>query len=466
MSTHHRRSRLRLLPPALVLLLALVLGACVHQAQPLVPVPPPGTPAPADGTLPLAANLDELRAKDPALGEKLAAMDRAGDGDGVFTRGDAWAAGEPQLFADLHIHPFMRFTLGGIYDGLPDSTRVADDASINVTTQVTIPTLRRGATNVLFASAYVGTLTTGDDPQKARLRDDFEEAMWQIGRTKAWIEAHPESMEVARSAEDVERITKNGRIAVVLCIEGGHVIRRVEDVDAFFDAGVRMITIAHFSDNALAGAAGSNAAHPENFNFSAHHEPREGGWVANPRGLTELGEQAVHRMVERGMIVDLAHASDRTVFDVLEATKDHPVPMVVSHSASRELHPSERNVSDAVVRAVAERGGVVALTAWRTQLVSKGIPECQAFAIHLRRFLAVAGADHIAVGTDFNGMIQRPRACRLHQGGVHETGVRHVGDMPELLQTAVEHGVPPAAIEGMGANMLRVLRDVQAAASM
>lgn len=433
------------------------LAGCVHYPAPLAAPPASMAPVSDPEVLPFAAKLDAaFEKKDPALFAELSEMDRAGDRDGVFTRGDAWKAGRPQLFADMHAHVFMADTLGSVYDGRPDSKRLAGKPLTIATTQLTFGSMRRGALNVVVSPIYVPSVIRAT---RGNRLDDFEEALRQAEAAKAFAKAHPAEMEIALTAADARRIAGAGKIAVILAVEGGHVIRTVKDVDALHAAGVRFLTITHFSDNALAAAAASSGKHPENFNFSGPREPREGGWFANTKGLTPLGRDVVRRMAEVGMLIDIAHASDVAIRDVLAATEDLAVPLIVTHTASRTLHPSERNVSDETVRAVAARGGVVGLTVWRTQLVAAGIDECKAFGAHFRHLLSVAGPEHIALGSDFNGMVQRPLPCE------GKTGLRHAGDLPELYQSLVEEGVPPRVIEGMGENVLRALEAAERIAS-
>ncbi len=115
-----------LLVRASSLLCLLLLAGCVHRPRPLVPPPPPPAREVDDTVLPFAKVLDSsFAASDPAFSARLGAMDAAGDRDGVFTRGDAWSAGEStQIFTDLHIHPFMAYALRPWFRGAPDSKRI------------------------------------------------------------------------------------------------------------------------------------------------------------------------------------------------------------------------------------------------------------------------------------------------------------------------------------------------------
>ncbi|HVO31265.1 MAG TPA: hypothetical protein VMV18_11030, partial [bacterium] len=195
---------------SLAAVLGAFLAACVHLPRPQTPFPARPAPAPLEGALPFYAVLDSnLAAADPALSARLRALDAAGDHDGVFTRGDAWAAGEgTQLFADLHVHPFMNRALPFFTGGL-DSSRIARSPTTILRTQMNLPTLARSANNVLFASVYVDLFhVTARGRMKAALR--------QIDAAKTFAAAHPDRVEIAYSAADVRRIVASHRTAIVL----------------------------------------------------------------------------------------------------------------------------------------------------------------------------------------------------------------------------------------------------------
>ena len=443
---------------------------CVHRPTPRVPPPAAKAPAPSDA-LPFAARLADV--SDPALKERLAAMDRAGDRDGVFTRGDAHAAGDPRagLFLDLHAHAFMSEALP-LWKGLPHSTcgcpeaheaprptdppgcrcDLAHGPSDLTSTQLTFDMLLRGGTRVIVVPVYVG-LFHPVNPMKAALE--------QLAFIRDYAAEHSDRMGIARSAAEARAIAAEGKIAVILAVEGGHMIERAEDVDVLWDAGVRLLTIAHFVDNGLAAAAVSDLEHLENFNLFSPRARRDGTMV-NTLGLTALGRRVVRHMAARGMVIDVAHASDESIRDVLEATRDRPVPLVLSHTAARSLHPAERNAPDDLVRAIAARGGVAAVSAWRVQLIADGIEECRAVSAHVRHFLEIAGPAHVALGTDFNGGISRTRACDPPEPvGLGATGLRHAGDLPWLYQQLADDGVPPEVLEGFAENVLRVFETAE-----
>jgi membrane dipeptidase len=178
-----------------------------------------------------------------------------------------------------------------------------------------------------------------------------------------------------------EREKNKGKVGALLSLEGMHALEgNLDAVDELYAAGFRMLGFAHFFDNEVSG--------------SAHGVKKE--------GLTELGRSVVKRMEERGMTIDLAHSSGKTIDDVLAiATR----PVVVSHTGVRGTCNNNRNLSDAQLRAIARNGGVVGIGYWDTATCGK---DAKAIAGALRHAVSVAGIDHVGLGSDFDGAISAP----------------------------------------------------------
>ncbi len=170
-------------------------------------------------------------------------------------------------------------------------------------------------------------------------------------------------------------------VAAVLGVEGAHALEgEVGNVDVLFEAGFRMMAPTHFFDNEWGGSA---------------HGARKGG-------LTEKGREMVRRMEARGMLVDLAHASEETFGDVLKlATR----PVVVSHTGVRGTCDNARNLSDEQLRGVAATGGVVGIGFWDAATCGT---DARSIARSIRHAATVAGARHVALGSDFDGAVTVP----------------------------------------------------------
>ncbi len=174
---------------------------------------------------------------------------------------------------------------------------------------------------------------------------------------------------------------ESGVTAGLLALEGAHALEgRAENVEAMDKAGYRMVGLTHFFDNELAG--------------SAHG--------VNKPGLSPLGREVVRRLEERKMLVDLAHASPRTIDDVLAlATR----PVVVSHTGVRGTCDNGRNLSDDQLRGVARTGGVVGIGYWETAVCGH---DARAIARAILYAVRIAGVEHVGLGSDFDGATTVP----------------------------------------------------------
>lgn len=167
----------------------------------------------------------------------------------------------------------------------------------------------------------------------------------------------------------------------VLAVEGGQALEgELANLERIFEAGFRMMGLVHFFDNALGGSA---------------HGVERGG-------LTEFGRQVVQRMAALGMVVDLAHASEPLLRDVVVTTAR---PVVVSHTGVRATCDNPRNLRDSQLRAVASTGGVIGIGFWPTAVCGEG-PGAIAKAI--RHAVDAVGIDHVGLGSDFDGAVSTP----------------------------------------------------------
>jgi membrane dipeptidase len=191
---------------------------------------------------------------------------------------------------------------------------------------------------------------------------------------------------VIRSASDLRRFLERRAgdptlVAGLLAIEGAHALHgSVADVGRLEAAGYRMVGLAHFFDNAFAGSA---------------HGVAKGG-------LTGAGRELVADLEARQIIVDLAHASAATIDDVLAmATR----PVVVSHTGVRSVADNPRNLTDEQLRGIAATGGLVGIGFWPTAC---GGTDAASIARSIAHAIAIVGADHVGLGSDFDGAVPVP----------------------------------------------------------
>jgi len=267
------------------------------------------------------------------------------------------------------------------------------------------------------------------------------------------VRRHPDEIEFAYTAADVESIVSEGKFAALIAIEGGHAIEEdLENLRHFYDLGIRRMTLTHNVSLSWADAARD---------------------VAISNGLSEFGRDVVREMNHLGMIVDISHVSDEAFWDVLKVTS---APIIASHSNARALADSPRNLTDGMLRAVADNGGVVGIvfefdmvnpalvtnsqlkimTGWHWFTHPRG-PETPLSLIidHIDHVVQVAGIDHVGIGSDLDGLpFFLPK------------DLKDVGDFPNITVELVRRGYSDEDIRKiLGGNMLRVLADVERVAT-
>jgi microsomal dipeptidase-like Zn-dependent dipeptidase len=207
-------------------------------------------------------------------------------------------------------------------------------------------------------------------------------------------------------------------VAGLLGLEGAHALEGdLANLDELQAAGFRMIGLAHFFDNEWAGSA---------------HGVRRGGLTASGRAL-------VARIEERGLLLDLAHASPAAIEDALAVARR---PVVVSHTGVRGTCDNVRNLSDAQLRAVARTGGVVGIGFWEGAVCGGDANAISRAVLHAVR---VAGVDHVGLGSDFDGAVTTP---------FDATGY------PQVTAALLAAGLPEADVaKVMGGNVIQLLRE-------
>ncbi|MFH1764423.1 MAG: dipeptidase [Gemmatimonadota bacterium] len=328
---------------------------------------------------------------------------------------------------------------------------------------VDLPRMEEGGVDVQTVALFVQNFLYGQPGQAPRQARLLLNAMLEA------IEANSDRVELARTGADVERIVAAGKLAMPLAIEGGHAIESsLELLREFHGLGVSSMTLTH------------NVSH--DWADSSADEPRWGG-------LNDLGREVVREMNRLGMVVDISHVSDSTFFDVLEVTED---PVILSHSGVRGINPHRRNISDDMLRALAENGGVVAIVfvlnylspeydeamnalraisrPWFQQVPMAEDPDLRSALDHLNQSrdwpmdnlptlddlldhidhaVQVAGADHVGLGADMYPRTPSP------------LGIRGVEDYPNITRGLKARGYSDEDVRKiMGGNLLRVWMEV------
>jgi membrane dipeptidase len=322
-------------------------------------------------------------------------------------------------------------------------------------THTDIPRLRRGGVGAQFWSVWV--------PPKLKPAEAVQTTLEQIDLVHRMVARHPETFELALTAGDVLRIHKEGRIASLIGLEGGHSIgRSLSVLRMMHRAGARYMTLTHWHNNSWADAGTD--------------DPKHGG-------LSSFGEEVVREMNRLGMLVDLSHVSPDTMRDAMGVSA---APVIFSHSGAYAVNAHRRNVPDEVLRLVSGNGGVVMavfLPAFVSAKVMKHNEKARAkkkrlaakhkknkkaleaamerwsranpapkaslqdVADHIDHIAKVAGIDHAGIGSDYDGMWDTP------------TGLEDVSTYPALLEELLRRGYSDEDIEKIaGRNILRAMR--------
>lgn len=323
---------------------------------------------------------------------------------------------------------------------------------------VDIPRLREGGMRAPFFAMWVPVFFRGAEAVRRTL--DLRDAMQSV------FDAHKDQIELATTAADIERIVKANKIAAFLTIEGGHSIDDdLRVLRMYHRLGVRSMTLTHARNTNWADSANDKPAH---------------------NGLTDFGKEVVREMNRLGMLVDLAHVSDKTFYDALAVTTR---PVIVSHSSMRAISDVPRNVSDEMLRALARNGGVIGINfgmgfinpkdaeklrlatdteAEAPTLTGMALDEYAAenaqklfgtrtnvvatledVADHIDHAVKIAGIDHVGIGSDFDGI------------AATANGLEDVSKMPALVAVLLQRGYSESNLKKiLGENFLRVLREV------
>ncbi len=258
-------------------------------------------------------------------------------------------------------------------------------------------------------------------PKQAR-RSEWVRAIWQIDQLMDFCERSRGQVRVAKRRKDLEDNLREGRISAVLGVEGAHAVEgRIERVGELFAKGVRFMSLTHLSNNELGGSS-----------FP----------LMPPKRLTTLGRAILDEMTRLRMAVDVAHASRRTLKDILS----HPTArLFCSHTGVSGVAPMWRNLSDDALRRIAERGGVVGIIFGTVYLGGRKIDD---LVRHIEHAANVAGEDAVAFGSDFDGMVPLPR------------GMNDVRDLHLLTQALLQRHPERWVEKIIGGNLTRFLADI------
>ncbi len=328
---------------------------------------------------------------------------------------------------------------------------------------------KAGGLDAQFFSIWVEPQLFGATGARAMKRADD-----QIAAVRALAEKHPETWALATSGDDIRAAVNSGKMAALMGLEGGYAIdERLENVKRYYDMGVRYMSPAWSISTSWAGSSGDD--------------------VGRTRGLNEFGKNVVREMNRLGMIVDVSHVSDPAFWDIVNTST---APVVATHSACRAIADVPRNLTDEMIRALANTGGVVNVIfypehlepGWsqkkkqvdaeiatmvqeasaaepgaavhkkmardrvRSREYARRLPPVTVARIvdHIDHIVKLVGIDHVGIGSDFDGV------------QITTTGLATVAELPNLTKELLSRGYSAEDVNKiLGGNMLRVLDAVK-----
>ena len=377
--------------------------------------------------------------------------------DSVDYAAEAERIARESIIADTHIDVPMRISLSG------EDVSVATDKG-----DFDYPRAAAGGLNAAFMSIY----TAAELEAEGRSREVADEL---IDLVEAMVENAPDKFAIARSTADVRAHFEQGLMSLPLGMENGSPLEGdLAALKHFYDRGIRYITLAHSLSNHI-----SDSSYDENRQWN---------------GLSEFGVEVVKEMNRFGIMVDVSHLSDEAFYQVLDVST---VPVIASHSSARHFTPDwERNMSDEMIQALAEHGGVIhvnfgsgfisqAAREYDTERWAKGreymaanpdVTMSEMFSEwmpaytaehgpypyatlddvldHFDHIVALVGVDHVGIGSDYDGV-----------GDTLPIGLKDASTFPNLIRGLLERGYSEEDIRKiLGGNLLRVWEAAEAGA--
>jgi membrane dipeptidase len=362
------------------------------------------------------------------------------------------------ILIDTH-NDITSATVAGLDLGKPNTDHMTD-----------IPRMKKGGMGGQFLAVFVAASYVEGNHSANRTLQMIDTVKHDI------VERYPDDFVLATTATDVRRAHREGKMAALLGIEGGHAIEdSLRLLRRYYDEGVRYMTLTHSNSNHWADSSGDP------------NQPNH--------GLSEFGKEVVREMNRLGMMVDISHVADSTFWAALETSR---APIIASHSSCRAISPAPRNMTDEMIVALAKKGGVVQINfscdflnpdafranaavadkvrAIRDSLIPKyandpnglrkamqearqkmGAAEGPRATLadvvkHINHVVAIAGVDAVGLGSDFDGI------------GCAPVDLDSVDKWPNLTRALLEEGYTAEEIRKIyGENILRVMEGVERA---
>lgn len=307
-------------------------------------------------------------------------------------------------------------------------------------------------------------------PNSEDEKEPLKRALNILNSIYDFLEKNNKEIAIVKSSKDILNLKKVKKNGIMISMENASPIEEISFLKIFYELGVRVIGLAHMENNKICDSSTSEKAK----------------WG----GLSPYGKELIKEMNKMGIIIDVSHASDKTVLDVLEISE---APIIASHSCARSLVEIQRNISDELIKKIANKGGVIMVNfyagfldkewkknsdkiwddlkpkveelnkkyendqekyykevfkIWKKN--SPPLPKIDKLIEHIEHIIKISGIDHVGIGSDFEG------------AGSFLEGLEDISKMPNLTYELLKRGYSKNDIEKMlGGNFLRVLKEIE-----
>lgn len=291
---------------------------------------------------------------------------------------------------------------------------------------ISIPRMRKAGTLAQFFACFTCVEEYKD---QGGFDTCYDRVLEMIALFEKQMNLFPGDIAQARTYEEIMENKKQEKISAVLTVEEGGVLNgKMERLDFLYQKGVRLITLMWNYENCLG-------------------YPNSRDQNVMQKGLTSFGADVVRRMGELGMIVDVSHASDGSFYDVLGNARG---PVVASHSNCRALCSHPRNLTDEMIRDLANAGGVAGLNFYGAFLGTKDASLLEEMTAHVQHMVRVGGSDFPAIGTDFDGF-----------DGMKHLDIPDASHMEKLWDALKKSGLSERQLDKIWSeNVLRIFRSI------
>lgn len=298
----------------------------------------------------------------------------------------------------------------------------SEETWIDVPGKVNLPFMEEGMLDAVFMVAYLKQ----KELTEAAYRETYNYTIDRLTQILRQEELYPSRVGIARSVDDLFRLKREGKKALVPAIENGYVIGEdISLLQRLKEMGVAYITLCHNGNNQLCD--------------SASDTPR---WS----GLSPFGKEVVKEMNRLGIMIDLSHAAESTFYDVLATST---LPVIASHSSARALCDHRRNLTDEQIRALATNGGVVQICLYDGFLNKERKATLSDVIRHINHVVSLVGIDYVGIGSDFDG-------------GGEVIGCSAANELINITMRLLDEGYSDEDIQKIwGGNLLRVMDAVQ-----